>query len=109
MTEIETPLYDYCSSYEDMTEEIQEGIAEGFNEGLREGIKQGFIDGIKECRDLGFSNIDVKSMEEVLETPSKSSPTKLYKSRSGRLLAKSTEKMSALLLRKKWKRHVIKQ
>lgn len=50
-----------------MTEEIQEGIAEGFNEGLREGIKQGFIDGIKECRDLGFSNIDVKSMEEVLE------------------------------------------
>ena len=67
LTEIETPLNDYCSSYEAMVEEIQEGIAEGFNEGLIGGIKQGFIAGIKECRTSGFDNIDVKGMVEILE------------------------------------------
>jgi len=76
LTEIETPLYDYCSSYEAMSEEIHEGIAEGFNEGLREGIKQGFIAGIKECRASGFSNIDVKGMEEILENSFKTASEK---------------------------------
>ncbi|MGB9927635.1 MAG: hypothetical protein ACPK85_04450 [Methanosarcina sp.] len=67
MTEIEISLNDYCGSYETMSKEIQEGIDEGFNEGLTEGIKQGFIAGIKECRDTGFDNIDVKSTEEILK------------------------------------------
>ena len=67
LTEIESSLNNYCSSYEAIAKEIHEGIDEGFNEGLNEGIKQGFIDGIKECRATGFDNIDIKNTEEILK------------------------------------------
>lgn len=67
MTEIVATLNDYRSSYEKMAKEIREGMNEGFNEGLVEGIKQGFVDGVKECRSVGFGNIDVKSTEEILK------------------------------------------
>ncbi|MDD3246409.1 MAG: hypothetical protein PHF18_06090 [Methanosarcina sp.] len=67
MTGIEDSLNGYCSSYEKIANDICESIDEGFNEGLREGIKQGFIEGVKECRNTGFDNIEVKKMEEILK------------------------------------------
>lgn len=68
LAEIENPLNNFCSSYEELAREIREGIEEGFKEGLNEGIKLGFINGIKECRDKGFENIEVPGMEEALKS-----------------------------------------
>lgn len=67
MTDIVVTLDNYGNSYEKLAKEIREGMNEGFNEGLVEGIKQGFVDGVKECRSVGFGNIEVKSMEEILK------------------------------------------
>jgi hypothetical protein len=64
---IEELLNGYCSSYEIIAKDIHEGIDEGFSEGLRESMKLGFVEGIKECRNKGFDNIEVRDMEESLK------------------------------------------
>jgi hypothetical protein len=73
LTEIELPIVNYCSSYESIAKDIREGIDEGLNEGIKEGIKQGFVAGIRECRLMGFDNIEVKCMEDILKDAFKTS------------------------------------
>lgn len=67
MTDLVLTLDNYYNVYEKLAKEIREGMNEGFNEGLVEGIKQGFVDGVKECRSVGFGNIEVKNTEEILQ------------------------------------------
>lgn len=66
------PIYDtYQENCKQIKENIIQSITEGTKEGIKEGVKNGFLDGIKQCTDMGFldlMNTASKDIEEILNT-----------------------------------------
>jgi|GEM_PF-3359282 len=56
--------------YELLKEEISSAILDGVGEGIKEGTRSGFLDGLKECFDIGFLKLrtaEVSDVEEMLK------------------------------------------
>lgn len=57
----------YKDNCDKIRSEIVSGVKEGVDEGIKEGVKNGFLDGLKECTNIGFLNVlqgDVKDIEK---------------------------------------------